>query len=154
MADENNTGSTTDVAVADAPAKAVEPKKQRAPRRPKPATDMMGGLTVAKLPRGSRKRSEQVAEKTLTPVETPVTSKREAKGVVKEDGRKTRHKPVEQPVAAPLRQSMKWRISSNSKKRTSDFAKPCRRNCVRKTPTCANGSGLIDHGRQRTGDRP
>jgi putative transposase len=103
MADENNMGPTTDAAVADAPVKVVEPKKQRAPRRPKAATDMMGGLTVAKLPRGRRKRSEQATEATLTSAETPVASKRKAKGVVKEDGRKTRQrKPVEQPVAAPV----------------------------------------------------
>ena len=102
MADENNTGSTADAAVADAPVKAVEPKKQRAPRRPKVATDMMGGLTVAKLPRGRRKRTEQATEATLT-AEMPVASKRRAKGVVKEDGRKTRHrKPVEQPVTTPV----------------------------------------------------
>jgi putative transposase len=101
MADENNTG-TTDAVVAEVPATPVEPKKQRAPRRPKAAADMMGGLTVAKLPRGRKKRSEQAADATQTSAETPVANKRRAKGLVKEDGRKRRQKPLEQPAAAPV----------------------------------------------------
>lgn len=103
MADESNANSTTAAAVTDAPTKAPEPKKQRAPRRPKAATDMMGGLTVAKPPRGRRKRSEQTAGETVSSAEIPVVGMRRAKAVIKEDGRKMQAKRAEQraaPVAA------------------------------------------------------
>lgn len=99
MADENNPNSNIDAA---APTITPEPKKQRAPRRPKVATDMMGGMTVAKLPRGRRKRIEQAAGATTSPAETPVASKRAPKGVVKEDGRKRRAKRAEAAVTAPV----------------------------------------------------
>lgn len=101
MAAENNTSSNTDAAVTDAPTSSAEPKKQRAPRRPKVATDMMGGMTVAKLPKGRRKRSELAGDTTLTSIETPVAGKRRAKSAIKEDGRKRRTKRVEQPLATP-----------------------------------------------------
>lgn len=99
MAAENNTNSNTDVA---APTITPEPKKQRAPRRTKAAIDMMGGLTVAKLPRGRRKRSEPAAEAILMPAETPVASKRTPKGVSKDDGRKRRTKRAEAAVTTPV----------------------------------------------------
>ena len=99
MVDENNTNSNTDAA---APTITPEPKKQRAPRRTKAAIDMMGGLTVAKLPRGRRKRSEQPADAISSPAETPVASKRAPKGVVKEDGRKKRSKRAEAAVTTPV----------------------------------------------------
>jgi len=102
MADENNTSSNSDAAVMDAPATTPAPKKQRATRRPKAATDMMGGMTVAKLSRGRRKRIEQSADAATPPAETPVASKRAPKGVVKEDGRKRRSKRAELPVATPV----------------------------------------------------
>jgi putative transposase len=103
MADESNTNPTTDAAVTDAPAMPPAPKKQRATPRPKAATDMMRGLTVAKPPRGRPKRSELAADATLTSAETPFAGKRSAKGVVKEGGRKRRSKradAVTTPVAA------------------------------------------------------
>jgi hypothetical protein len=102
MAAENNTSSNTDAAVTDAPAATPAPKKQRASRRQKAPTDMMGGMTVAKLPRGRRKRIEQAADATTSPAETPVAGKRAPKGVVKEDGRKRRSKRAEQPVTTPV----------------------------------------------------
>jgi putative transposase len=77
-------------------------KKQRAPRRPRAAAEMMGGITVAKLPRGRRKRIEQSAHATTTPAETPIASKRRPKGVVKEDGRKRRWERAEASVTAPV----------------------------------------------------
>ena len=102
MADESNANSNTAAAVADAPTKAPEPKKQRGPRRPKAATDMMGGLTVSKPPRGRRKRSEQAAGETVSSAEIPVVGKRRGRGITKEDGRKRQEKRADQPVAAPV----------------------------------------------------
>jgi putative transposase len=64
--------------------------------------EMMGGVTVAKLPRGRRKRIEQPADAPTSPAETPVASKRTPKGVVKEDGRKRRTKRAEAPVTTPV----------------------------------------------------
>ena len=98
MADENNTGSNSDAAVADASATTPEPKKKRAPRRPKVATEMMGGLTVAKAPKGRRRRGEQAGDA----AETQAARKRRAKGVLNEDGRKRRPRQAEQQAAAPV----------------------------------------------------
>jgi putative transposase len=102
MAAENDTNSNTDAAVTDVPATTPALKKQRAPRRPKATTDVMGGVTVAKLPRGRRKRSELAADATLTSTEPAVAGKRGAKSVVKVDGRKRRAKRAEAPVTAPV----------------------------------------------------
>jgi putative transposase len=102
MADEKIANSNTDAAVTDAPATTPEPKKQRVPRRQKVATEMMGGVTVAKLPRGRRKRIEKSADATTSPAETPVASKRAPKGVIKVDGRKTRSKRAELSVTTPI----------------------------------------------------
>lgn len=98
MADDNDTNSSTDAAAIDA-STAPGPQKQRAPRRPKVATEMMGGMTIAKLPRGRRKRSESGGDLTSASSETPVAGKRGPKGVTKEDGRKKRAKRAEQPIA-------------------------------------------------------
>jgi putative transposase len=101
MTDENDTNSNTAAASTDASATTPAPKKQRVPRRPKAATEMMGGLAVAKFPRGPQKRSS--AEKaTLASAEAPVASKRKAKGDLKVDGRKRRTKRVEQPIATTV----------------------------------------------------
>ena len=102
MAAENNSDFNTDAAVTDGSATTPATKRKYAPRRPKAAVDMMGGMTVAKLPSGRRKRSEQAADATVPLSETPVAGKRRAKGIIKEDGRKRRSKPAEQPVTTPV----------------------------------------------------
>jgi hypothetical protein len=45
MAAENNTDSNTDAAVTDGSATTPATKRKYAPRRPKAAVDMMGGMT-------------------------------------------------------------------------------------------------------------
>lgn len=101
MADESNANSTSDASVTEALINATETKKQRAPRRPKATTEMMGGLTVAKPPRGRRKRSGHTFSEPVSTVATPFAVKRDAKAFIKEDGRKTRAKRIEKPVTAP-----------------------------------------------------
>ncbi|UWU25707.1 SyrB-like regulator (plasmid) [Rhizobium sp. CB3060] len=75
MADENNTGTITEMADTNIPAKTPAPKKQRAPRRPKAAAEAAGTTQVAKpakAPRGRRKRSEEAASTKSDPIEMQV----------------------------------------------------------------------------------
>jgi len=102
MADENNMDSNTDVTATDAAAVTPQPKKQRAPRQPKRATDMMGGITAEKSPRGRKKRAESAGTAPLSSAEKPAAGKRNAKGVTKGEERKKRTKRGEQPVDMPV----------------------------------------------------
>jgi hypothetical protein len=105
MADENGTGIITEIAEAGALAKAPAPKKQRAPRRQKAvaeATVAASPAKTAKLPRGRRKRGEQVAEAKLAPVETQVAVKSTPKDAIKATGRKRTPKQTEQTAKAPV----------------------------------------------------
>jgi putative transposase len=105
MADENNTGAVTEIAETDATAKVPAAKKQRAPRRPKAATEATVGAllaTTAKVPRGRRKRGEQAGEATLTPEETQVAGKSTRKNAVKETRKKRTPKQSVQMAAAPV----------------------------------------------------
>ncbi|AGB73457.1 MULTISPECIES: hypothetical protein [Rhizobium] len=75
MADENNTGTSTEMADTNIPVKTPAPKKQRAPRRPKATAEAAGTTQVgkpAKAPRGRRKRSDQAADTKSQPVEMQV----------------------------------------------------------------------------------
>jgi putative transposase len=100
MADENNADFNTDAAVTDAQATVPAPKKQRIPRRPKAAVDMMGGMTIAKPARGRPKRIERNADAPLTSAEAPA-GKRTIKDSIKEDGRKRRTERAEQQAVIP-----------------------------------------------------
>lgn len=104
MADENNTGTITEIAEADAPANAPAPKKQRAPRRQKAVAEATVAASLAKavkVPRGRRKRGEPAVEAKLSPEETQVAAKSTRKDAVKDTGRKRTPKQTEQTVKAP-----------------------------------------------------
>ena len=102
MADENNSDSTTDVVETDAPAKTAAPKKQRAPRRLKETAEAMVATSLAKLPRGRKKRSQQAGETKPTPVETQVAGRSTAKDVIRDTGRKRTAKQIERSAKAHL----------------------------------------------------
>ena len=74
-----------------------EAKKRRGGRPPKVATDMMGGMSVAKAPRATRKR----AKATDAP-SSRSTDVEGAKGTTKPGGRTTRAKPATAAEPAPL----------------------------------------------------
>jgi hypothetical protein len=102
MAEENNTGSTTEIAETDAPAKVPAPNKQRTPRRPKATAGATLATSLAKLPRGRTKRGEQAGNAKPTPVEMQVSGKSTAKDVIKDTGRNRTSKHTEQTVATPV----------------------------------------------------
>ncbi|WFU06975.1 SyrB-like regulator (plasmid) [Rhizobium sp. CB3171] len=104
MADENNTGSITDMADTNIPAKTPAPKKQRAPRRPKVAAEAAGNTQVAKpakAPRGRRKRSEQPADTKSEPVEMQVADI-SVKERTKDTAAKSTAQQSEQKVTTPV----------------------------------------------------
>ncbi|TCU11757.1 SyrB-like regulator [Rhizobium sullae] len=87
MADQNNTGSTTEGVETNTPAQKPALKKQRAPRRQKAAAEATV-VASAKLPRGRRKSGEHAEEAKLTPVATEVTGKSTRKDAIEATGRK------------------------------------------------------------------
>ena len=96
MADEVvPSADTTAVTTADA-VTGPEPKR-RGGRRRKATTDMMGGMSVSKATRATRKRA-----KPTDGVSPKSTSPDSSKAVVKRDGRKPRAKRSEAPAAAPV----------------------------------------------------
>ena len=94
MADENNPNSNSDASVTDT----LETKKQRAPRRPKVATDMMGGIAGTKPPRGRRKRGEQPADAN----EIRIAGRLTAKGAKSKGRRKSQPTQPEQTITAAV----------------------------------------------------
>jgi putative transposase len=101
MADENNTGSTTEGVETDTPAQKPTPKKQRAPRRQKAAAEATV-VASAKVPRGRRKSGEHAEEAKLTPAGTQVTGKSTKKDAIKATGRKRTAKQPEPTAKAAL----------------------------------------------------
>lgn len=102
MADENNTGSITDVVKTDSPATIPAAKKQRASRRPKAVAEATGATSIAKAPTGRRKRGEHAGDVKPKSAETQVTGKSAAKGVIKGAGRKRVVKQPEQTATTPV----------------------------------------------------
>lgn len=102
MADENDTGTSTEIVATDAPAKTPAPKKQRAPRREKIAAEVAAPTdTVVKSKRVYRKKSDLIAaEATPTAVETPVKAKSITKLTAKNKAAPAPEKKSAAPVAA------------------------------------------------------
>ncbi|APO70958.1 transcriptional regulator SyrB protein (plasmid) [Rhizobium gallicum] len=102
MADENNTGSITEVAEKDATAKVPAPKKPRAPRDQKASAGATVAASLGKtaqLPSGRRKRAGQAK---LTPQETQITGKSTSKDAIKDTSRKRTPKQIAQTAKTPL----------------------------------------------------
>ncbi|TCU29386.1 hypothetical protein EV130_102569 [Rhizobium azibense] len=105
MADENNTGSTTEVAGTDAAEKMPATKKPRAPRGQKAsagATVAASPAKTAQLPGGRRKSGDQAGQAKLAPQETQITGKSASKDPIKDIGRKRTPKQTVQTAKAPL----------------------------------------------------
>jgi hypothetical protein len=105
MADENNTGSITEVAETDAKAKVPAPKKPRAPRGQKTSAEAAVAASLGKtaqLPSGRKKRGQGAGQAKLTPQETQITGKSTSKDAIKYTGRKRTTKQIAQTAKAPL----------------------------------------------------
>ena len=100
MADENDTGASTEVVATDTPATTPAPKKQRAPRREKVAAEVAVPTdTVVKSKRVYRKKSDLIAaEAKPAAVETPV----KAKGITKLPAKSKAAPAPEKKSAAPV----------------------------------------------------
>lgn len=84
MADENETSVTSEVVAKDVPVTAAQPRKQRAPRRPKAVAEAAStpALVTAKVPKTRKKRGEALAAAPAV-VDKPVLAKGPAKNSVK-----------------------------------------------------------------------
>ncbi|SCW48193.1 hypothetical protein SAMN02927900_01871 [Rhizobium mongolense subsp. loessense] len=105
MADENNTGSITEVAETDAAAKVPAPKKPRALRGEKASAGATVAASLAKtaqLPSSRRKRGEGAGQAKLTPQETKITAKSTSKDAIKDTGRNRAPKQTAKTAKAPL----------------------------------------------------
>ncbi|AYG63974.1 MULTISPECIES: SyrB-like regulator [Rhizobium] len=103
MADENNTGSITEMADTNSLAKTPAPKMQRAPRRPKAAAEATVATQVGKTgkaPRGRRKRREQTADTKSASVGTQAADIA-VQDVTKDTVRERMSQQPEQTVSAP-----------------------------------------------------
>ncbi|MDP9634649.1 UNVERIFIED_ORG: pyruvate/2-oxoglutarate dehydrogenase complex dihydrolipoamide acyltransferase (E2) component [Ensifer adhaerens] len=101
MADENSSGSTTDVVETAAPAEIPAPKKQRAPRRPKAIAEA-SATPLVKARRGRKKRSEQGVDAKQTSAETQVAGNSAAKDLTKGTRKKRAPKQAERSANLPL----------------------------------------------------
>ncbi|MDL2408285.1 SyrB-like regulator [Rhizobium calliandrae] len=103
MADENNTGSNTEMADTNSLAKTPAPKMPRAPRRPKAAAEATVATQVGKTgkaPRGRRKRREQTADTKSASVGTQVADIA-VQDVATDPVRERMSQQPEQAVTAP-----------------------------------------------------
>jgi putative transposase len=102
MADENNTGATSEVLATNAPADVPVVKKQRAPRRSKAAMEAASAspaTTTVKSPKARTKRGAKV-EATSAAVETPAAAKVAIKGPRKAKAAGQSKAPATKSVAA------------------------------------------------------
>ncbi|AJD44598.1 transcriptional regulator SyrB protein (plasmid) [Rhizobium gallicum bv. gallicum R602sp] len=105
MADENNTGSITEVAETDPTAKVPAPKKPRALRGQKASAGATVAASLGKtaqLPSDRKKRGPGAGQAKLTPQETQVTGKSTSKDAIKNTSRKRTTKQIAQSAKAPL----------------------------------------------------
>jgi putative transposase len=103
MADENNTGATSEVLATNAPADVPVVKKQRAPRRSKAAMEAAStaspATTTVKSPKVRAKRGAKV-EATSAAVETPNAANVAIKGPRKAKATGQSKAPATKSVAA------------------------------------------------------
>ena len=105
MADENDTGATSEVLAMDAPAAVPAVKKQRAPRRSKVAMEAAlsasSATATVKLPKARKKRDAQV-DAAPAVVETPDVTKIIKKAAIKGTGKPEAVVQAEAPATAPV----------------------------------------------------